>query len=87
MGKGEVRGMLDEHHVGVQKAEDIAVKVGVREYDDIDETVVEEAGGQRLDVDDTIKPNKMEVGPLREDDFPAEDFLMMKGTDVAFTAC
>ena len=87
MGKGEIGGMPDEHRVGVQKSKDIAVKASVGKDDDLDEVVVEEADRQWLDVDDTIKPNKMEVGPLRENDFPAENFLMMKGTDVTFTAC
>jgi hypothetical protein len=57
----------------------------VRKGDGTDEVAVEKAYRQRLD--NTIKPNKMEVGTPREDDFPAEDFLMVKGTGVVFTAC
>ncbi|KIN05168.1 hypothetical protein OIDMADRAFT_116089 [Oidiodendron maius Zn] len=86
MGKGEVGGMLDEHHVGVQKAEDIAIEVGVRKDDGIDKALPEEADRQRLDVDDAIKPKKMEVGAFREDNFPAEDVLVVEETDVPFTA-
>jgi hypothetical protein len=79
--------MLNKHHVRVQKAEDIAVENGVRKDNGIDEVIVKEAYRQRLNVDNTIKPNKMEVGALREDDLPAEDFLMVKGTDIVSTAC
>jgi hypothetical protein len=65
----------------------IAVENYIRKDDGINEVVVKEAQGQRLNVDYTIKPNKMEVGALREDNLPAENSLMVKGTNIVFTAC
>jgi hypothetical protein len=87
MGKAEVGGMLDEHDVGVQKADDITIEDGIWNDNSMNEVVVQEAERQWLDADDTVKPNKMEVRPLGEYHFPAENFLVMKGVDIIFPAC
>ncbi|KAK6605161.1 hypothetical protein H4I96_05743 [Botrytis cinerea] len=86
MGEREIGGVLNEHCVRVQKAEDIAIEVGIGKDNSINEVVVEKADRQWLDVDDTVKPNKMEVRPFRENHFSAKDFLMMKGIDIVFFA-
>ena len=87
IGNSKVGGMLDEHFIAVEIAEDIAVDNVSRKDDGINEVIVEEANGQRLNLNDTIKQNKIEVRILREYDFPAQDHMIVKSTDVPFISC